>query len=44
MGMKDKKGVMVKGCRDGVWYYMTTDHSEDLDWFAEWVDWWVYVR
>jgi hypothetical protein len=35
---------MVKGYKDGVYYYLWSDHFEDLAWFAEWVDWYVYVR
>lgn len=42
--MEVRDCVMVKGQKDGVWYYMNTTHFEDLAWFAEFVDWWVYVR
>lgn len=35
---------MVKGYRDGVFYFMKIEHFEDLELFAEMVDWYVYVR
>lgn len=35
--------AMVKGYRDGVYYFMKSSHFEDLAWFAEIVDWYVYV-
>jgi len=35
---------MVKGYKDGVYYYMKSDCPDDLALFAEFVDWYVYVR
>lgn len=36
--------MMVMGYRDGTYYYMKSEHFEDLERFAELVDWYVYVR
>lgn len=36
--------MRVKGYRDGVFYFMESDHFEDLEWFSEFVDSYVYVR
>ena len=35
---------MVRGYRDGCMWYMKSNHFEDLAWFSEFVDWYVYVR
>jgi len=34
---------MVKGYKDGAYYYLYSNHFEDLEWFAEYVDWYVYL-
>jgi len=35
--------MMVRGRKDGVDYFLLSDHFEDLAWFSDWVEWWVYV-
>lgn len=35
--------MKVKGYRDGVSYFMTCNSFEDLEQFANTVDWYVYV-